>query len=221
MHASHQVRCWACPDATWCSISTFVVNVCIHNLVSVGMHSICSEEQNTQRICSLVSGEGSCDPYPHLAIGPTPPRGAEGPRQLICMHRTHLLNALCSNCLSHCCLKPRQSWVSQHFCTSGSRHVVLATYTDSSTVAITLCAGGDVNYNLFTSLHCESFRWFSSLWRTQGGSPFCEQFHNPFLSTYQSVTCFPTQVFNTRLPNQVPQIILVCLPIFATVMCFL
>ena len=24
IHASHQVRCWACPDATWCSISSLV-----------------------------------------------------------------------------------------------------------------------------------------------------------------------------------------------------
>ena len=24
MHASHQVRCWACPDATWCSTSSLV-----------------------------------------------------------------------------------------------------------------------------------------------------------------------------------------------------
>ena len=64
----------------------------------------------------------------------------------------------------------------------------------------------ELQFSHFASL--ERIRWFSSLWRIQDDSLYCGCV-NTLLRTYWSVTSFPTHVFNTRLPNQVPLTILV------------
>ena len=67
MHASHQVRCWACPSATWCWISSLVgprptetmwgrrTSIASSSVpasaisFSMGMHSISPEGQSSRR----------------------------------------------------------------------------------------------------------------------------------------------------------------------------
>ena len=113
IHASHQIRCWSCSDATWCSISSvvghrptaimgllnldrFVINACIHILVLNTHHLQKNKVPDEFAAVSLAIGqEGSCEPQPTLAVGRTLLEGAEeAPRPLSRMHPTKLLVAM-------------------------------------------------------------------------------------------------------------------------------
>ena len=97
MHASHQVRCWACPDSNMVfdfklgrstsdrnnigslNFNRFITQ-CFHATISLSLGM-------SFRLGMTIAQEGSCEPYPRLPSDLLPSRVSKPPRLLFRMHR--------------------------------------------------------------------------------------------------------------------------------------